>query len=140
MIKYKESAASANFNYLINDKLMFSYAAGEPLSEDGFFFLAKLVGHDKNKPCISARLFDDQGKILVEIQCNTIKKEYKSRGYICTPIPNGFRITDHLSNILFEVCTHEFTNGFLSYIKTKSFDEDGVLRIDTYGNSIHFHR
>ena len=137
MIKYRESQAGAYHNYLVNDMLTPGFLVGDQDSSEGFYFLADLVPPGESTALISGRLQDQKGLLLLGLNSNHITEN--PGGCSFQSIPGGFRILDSSDESLLEVRTHNFTNGLLTRIKAKLFDENGTLRIEPLGESIQVH-
>ena len=137
MIKFKESKISAHHNYLVNDLLTSGFFVGDPNSRDAFYFLADPVLPGGRTPCISARLMDEKGKLLLELNGNRIGENPGGCSY--HPLSGGFRILHASGEPLLEVLTQNFPRGLLSRIKARLFDENGDLRMEPLGESIQVH-
>ena len=137
MIEYRESRISAHHNYLVNHMLTPGFVVGDRDSQNNFYFLADLVYPGESTPRISARLFDEKGVSLVELNWNRIIENPGSCAY--RSIPEGFRIMGLLGEILLEIRTQSFPNGYLTYINARLFDENSVLRMEPMGESIKVH-
>ncbi|MDY6973405.1 MAG: hypothetical protein SV775_13920 [Thermodesulfobacteriota bacterium] len=134
MLKFRESHISAHHNYLVNDMLAAGFLLGDPDSPKTFYFLSDIVPPGESTPRISARAFDEHGLLLFELTSNVMGKnpcECASQS-----IPGGVRILDSSGKALLEVRTEEFTNGYLTRLKARLFDEHGNLRIGDQGESI----
>lgn len=134
MIKYRESQVSAYHNYLVNDMLTPGFLVGDKDRSEGFYFLAHPLSPEESPARISGRLLNEKGLFLLELNSNQIIEN--PSGYSLQSIPGGFRILDSSGAPLLEVRTHNFTNGLLTRIKAKLFDEHGALRIEPLGESI----
>ncbi len=135
MIRYQESTISAYHNYLVNDMLTPGFSIGDPNSKEGFFFLADMVQSGEPVPRISARILDDHGVSLIELYENEIRKN--PGGCIRQPPSGGESLILLFSGApLLEVNTRGFANGYLTIIKTRLFDENGELRMESQGKSI----
>ena len=137
MIKYDESKISAHHNYLVNNMLTPGFVVGDRDSKNDFYFLADLVYPGESTPRISARLLDEKGAFLVELNWNRIIENPGSCSY--GSIAGGFRIMRVSGETLLEVRTQSFPNGYLTFITAKLFDENGVLRMEPMGESIQVH-
>jgi len=137
MIEYGESKISAHHNYLVNNMLTPGFVVGDRNSQNGFYFLADLVYPGESTPRISARLLDEQGVFLVELNWNRIIENPGNCSY--RSIAGGFRILSFASEKLLEVHTQIFPNGYLTRINARLFDENGVLRMEPMGESIQVH-
>jgi len=104
------------------------FLLGDPNSKEGFYFLADLVLPEKKKPGISARLFDTEGKFLMELICNKIGENPGRCSY--QSIPDGFRLLYASGETLLEVHTQTFAKGYLTRIQGKLYDGDGRLRME----------
>lgn len=134
MIKYREGRISAHHNFLINGMLSPGFSVGDPNSREGFYFLANPVPPAGTTPRISARLMDEQGAFLLELNRNRIGENPSGCSY--HSVVGGFRLSYPSGKSLLEVLTEDFTNGHLTRIKAQLFDEQGDLRIETIGESI----
>jgi len=137
MIKYSESKISAHHNYIVNNMLTPGFVVGDRNSQNNFYFLADLVYPGESTPRISARLLDENGAFLVELNWNRIIENPGSCSY--GSIAGGFRIIHLLGETLLEVRTQSFPNGYLTFISARLFDETGVLRMEPMGESIQVH-
>lgn len=137
MIEFTESRVSAHHNYLVNDRLTPGFVAGNPNSNNGFFFLADFLLPGQDTPLISARLVNEEGDTLLKLSLNNIVDN--PAGYTNQFLPRGFRIIDSSSEPLLEVLTQDFPLGHLTRIKARLFDEHGDLRISPLGESIQVH-
>ncbi|MBW1676924.1 MAG: hypothetical protein JRJ79_10025 [Deltaproteobacteria bacterium] len=128
MIKHRESLISAFHNYLVNDMLSPGFFVGDPHSEYDFYLLADIMLPEEVVPPISARLFDRQGVLLLELKRNS---PAENPGH-CTieTTPGGFRIVCSSGEVLFEVNTQRFANGYLTRIKAQLYDRGNILRIE----------
>jgi hypothetical protein len=134
LIKYRESRISAHHNFLVNGMLSPGFSVGDPSSKEGFYFLANPVPPAETTPRISARLMDEQGALLVELNWNSIGEN--PGGCTYHSIVGGFTLSYSSGKPLLEVVTQNFTNGHLTRIKATLFDERGDLRMETVGESI----
>lgn len=137
MIKYGESKISAHHNYLVNNMLTPGFVVGDRDSQNNFYFLADLVYPGESTSRISARLLDEKGAFLVELNWNRIIENPGSCSY--GSIAGGFRIMRLSGETLLEVRTQSFPNGYLTHIIARLFDENGVLRMEPMGESIQVH-
>ena len=137
MIEYGESKISAHHNYLVNNVLTPGFVVGDRDSQNDFYFLADLVYPGESTPRISARLLDEKGVFLVELNWNRMIKNPGSCSY--GSITEGFRIMRPSGETLLEVRTQSFPNGYLTRITARLFDENGVLRMEPMGESIQVH-
>jgi len=124
----RESKISAHHNYLVNDALTPGFALGNPGSKDGFYFLADVVLPGESTPRVSARLYDHEGEFLVELVWNRIKANPGHTRF--QSLPNGFRLLYPSGEAILSVQTERFTNGYLSRIQGKLYDEKGGLRME----------
>ncbi len=134
MIKYEESQVSAYHNYLVNEMLTPGFLVGDQDSIEGFSFLADIVPPIEKTARISGRLLDENGHLLLKLNVNRITDN--PSGCSFQSVPGGFRILDSSEESLLEVRTHIFTNGLLTRIKARLFDEHGAIRIEPLGESI----
>ena len=137
MITFRERKISAHHNYLVNNLLTTGFLVGNPDSKDGFYFLADRVLPGQGTALISARLFDEKGSLLVDFTRNQIVDN--PSGCALQSIPGGFRMLRSSGDVLLELRTQSFANGYLTRIKTKSFDEKCTLRLEPLGESIEVH-
>ena len=137
MVQYRESRISAHHNYLVNGMLTPGFVVGNPNSGQGFYFLADLVLPGESTPRISARIVDKQGSTLLELNWNRIRKNRDGYGY--KSIPGGFCIEQPSRAPLFEVHTHSFPKGYITWINGRLFDEKGRIRMEPLGESIQVH-
>jgi len=134
VIKYREGQISGHHNYLVNDMLTAGFVVGDPDSPKGFYFLCNPVLPGESMPRISARVFDEQGLMLLELASNRMGEN--PGGCASQSIPGGDRFLGSSGELLLEVRTEGFTNGYLTRIKARLFDEHGDLRIGDHGESI----
>ena len=134
-MKYKESLISAHHNYLVNNMLSPGFVLGDPNAKEGFYLLADLVLPEKNTPRISARLFDTEGKFLLELICNKIGENPGRCSYQSSP--GGFRLLYASGETLLEVHTETFAKGYLTRIQGKLYDGDGRLRMEPAHEGSH---
>ena len=135
MIKYRESKISAHHNYLVNEMPTPGFVVGTPDKREGFYFLGDRVLPGESTPRISCRLFTEDSKdLLLELRWNRIQSN--PQACIHRSIPGGFEITHPSGDVVLEVRTQVFANGFLTRIKAKLYDETGELRIEPLGDSI----
>ena len=137
MIKYKESQVSAYHNYLVNDMLTPGFLVGDQDSIEGLYFLADMVPEGESSARISCRLLDEKGLLLLRLNVNHIT-DNPNRCSLQS-VPGGFRILDSSEVSLLDVRTHIFTNGLLTRIKARLFDEHHTIRIEPFGESIQVH-
>lgn len=130
----KESKISAHHNYLVNDVLTPGFALGNPGAKTGFFFLADVVLPGESTPRVSARLFDGEGELVVELMWNRIKKNPGDIQF--QSLPHGFRLLYPSGEAMLSVQTEQFTNGYLSRIQGKLYDEKGSLRMEPSPESV----
>jgi hypothetical protein len=137
MIKFKESKISAHHNYLVNDLITPGFFVGDPNSRNTFYLLADPVLPGSGTPRISARLMDEKGELLLELNGNRIGENPGECTY--HPFQGGFRIRHRSDEPLLEVITQNFPRGHLTHIKARLFDENGHLRVEPLGESIQVH-
>ncbi|MBI4772883.1 MAG: hypothetical protein HY788_01665 [Deltaproteobacteria bacterium] len=128
-MKSTESLISAHHNYLVNNVLTPGFILGNPSSGDAFYLLADVVLPGESTPRFSARLFDDQGRFLVELDWNRIRGNSGRCSY--QSLPGGFRIVCDSGDPLLSVRTESFPNGYLTHIQGKLFDENAKMRMET---------
>jgi hypothetical protein len=128
MIKHRESLISAYHNYLVNNMLSPGFFVGDPHSQDDFYFLADIMLPGEVVPGISARLFDRQGFLLLELKRNSLAEDQGHCTVEITPV--GFRIVCPSDELLLEVNTQKFANGYLTRIKAQLYDRNNILRIE----------
>lgn len=137
MIKFKESKISAHHNYLVNDLLTPGFLVGDPNSLDAFYFMADLVLPGESTPRISARIMDEKGDLLLELNRNRISDNPGKCDY--HPVQGGFKIIRPPDEPLLEVLTQNFPRGHMTLLKARLFDENGDLRVEPLGESIQVH-
>jgi len=137
MIEYRESKISAHHNYLVNNMLTPGFVVGNRDSQNNFYFLADLVYPGESTPRISARLWDEKGVFLVELNWNRITENPGNCSY--RSITEGFQIMHLSGEKLLEIRTQSFPNGYLTFITARLFDENGALRMEPMGESIQVH-
>lgn len=137
MIKFTESKISAHHNYLVNDLLTPGFVVGDPNSSDAFYFLADLVLPGESTPHISARIMDEKGDLLLELNGSQMGENPGKCDY--HPLQGGFKIFRRPNEPLLEVLTQNFPRGHMTRIKARLFDEKGDLRVEPLGESIQVH-
>ena len=137
MIKFRESKISAHHNYLVNDLLTPGFVVGDPNSQNAFYFLADPVLPGESTPRISARIMDEKGDLLLELNGNRIGDNPGKCDF--HPLQGGFKILRQPNEPLLEVHTQNFPRGLLTRIKARLFDENGDLRVEPLGESIQVH-
>jgi hypothetical protein len=135
MLKQRESLISAYHNYLVNNMLSPGFYVGIPYSATDFYFLADMMLPGEVEPPISARLYDSAGSFLVELKRNIITKN--PRHCVFETTPQGFRIVFPPNEVLLDVNTQRFANGYLTRINAKLCDSNGELRIEPSYEGIH---
>ncbi len=130
----KESRISAHHNYLVNDALTPGFTLGDPGAKTGFYFLADVVLPGESTPRISARLYDGSGALLVELLWNRIKANPGDIRF--QSMPYGFRLLLPSGEAMLSVRTERFTNGYLSRVQGKLYDEAGTLRMEPSPESV----
>ena len=135
MVKQRESLISAYHNYLINNMLSPGFYVGVPDSATDFYFLADMMLPGEMTPPISARLYDSSGSALLELKRNSITEN--PRQCVLEATPQGFRIVCPPDELVLDVNTQRFANGYLTRIKAKLHDSKGVLRIEPSFEGIH---
>ena len=135
MPKQRESLISAYHNYLVNNMLSPGFYLGIPYSATNFYFLADMMLPGEVEPPISARLYDSAGSFLVELKRNIITKN--PRHCVFEATPQGFRIVFPPNEVLLDVNTQRFANGYLTRINAKLRDSNGELRMEPSYDGIH---
>lgn len=133
-MKHRESLISAHHNYLVDDTLTPGFLLGELSSREEFFFLADVVPPGESGPRISGRLFDREGRFLVEL--NRGEMVQNPGGCTLQSFSGGFRLIHPSGETLLNVNTHVFTNGFMTRIQGRLFDHSGKLRAEPSRESI----
>jgi len=128
-MKNTESLISAHHNYLVNNVLTPGFILGDPNSKDAFYLLADVVLPGESTPRFSARLFDEQGQFLLELDWNRIRRNSGHCSY--QSLPGGFRIVHDSGEPLLSVRTEGFPNGYLTHIQGKLHDESAQMRMET---------
>ncbi|MBW1786792.1 MAG: hypothetical protein JRK53_09290 [Deltaproteobacteria bacterium] len=136
-MKIRESRLSAHHNYLVNRMLTPGFLVGDARSGKKFYFLADLVLPGESTPRISCRLMNERGGVLVEIGWNRIREN--PGGCLLSSVTGGFRIHSPANDLIMEVRTESFANGYLTRIKARLFDEKGELRMAPMEESIEVH-
>jgi hypothetical protein len=137
MREYRESLISAHHNYLVNSMLTQGFVVGDPGSNNGFFLLADIVPPGETTPRISARLMDEEAQVLLEFDVNRIAENPGKCSIVATS--DGYRVLCSSGDVLIEVRTKAFANGYLTLIKARLFDEQGSLRVEPRDESIWVH-
>jgi hypothetical protein len=137
MLKFRESLVSAHHNYLVNQMLSPGFSVGNPDSQDDFYFLADVVQPRENEPRIYCRLYDAQGKLILE----TDPKSISANPLACLrqSFPGGYRIVLPSGESLLSVQTESFANGYLTRIQGKLYDREGELRMEPYYDAIQIY-
>jgi len=128
MVKHKESLISAHHNYLVNHMLFPGLVMGDPNSEEAFYFLADMVLPGEDTPSIWARLFDHEGRFILELSRNHPVRN--PGGCSHESAFEGFHIRYPTGELLLEVHTRGFANGYLTRVQGKLYDGQGRLRMD----------
>ncbi len=112
------------------------FLVGDPASSEDFYFLADVVPTGKNAPVISCRLFDRQGRLVVEIEKGQIGRNPGE----CTlqTSPGGFRVV-HPSGDALSVYTQVFTNGTMTRIQARLYDAAGKVRAEPSHEGLTVH-
>lgn len=134
--RHRESLISAHHNYLVNDMLYAGFLIGDPSSSEDFFFLADVVPPGENAPVISCRLFDRQGRLVVEIDRGQIVRN--PGGCTLQTSPGGFRVV-HPSGDALSVYTQVFTNGYMTRIQGRLYDAAGKVRAEPSHEGLTVH-
>jgi hypothetical protein len=137
MLKFRESLVSAHHNYLVNQVLCPGFLVGNPDSKDDFYFLADVARPGESEPRIYCRLYDAQGKLILE----TDPKSLSANPLACLrqSFPGGYRIVLPSGESLLSVQTESFANGYLTRIQGKLYDREGKLRMEPYYDAIQIH-
>jgi len=128
-MKDTESLISAHHNYLVNNVLTPGFILGDPSSKDTFYLLADVVLPGESTPRFSARLFDNRGCFLLELDWNRIRRNSGRCPY--QSLPGGFRILYDSGDPLLSVRTESFPNGYLTHIQGKLYDQNAKVRMET---------
>jgi hypothetical protein len=137
MLKFHESLISAHHNYLVNEMLSPGFLLGDPGRKENFWFLADVVLPGDNEAQISGRLYDTQRRFLLELRRSTIVENPGHCQYQSTA--GGFRILCPSGEVLLDVHTESFANGFLTRIQGELYDREGKLRIEPCYDAIQIH-
>lgn len=137
-MKHKESLISANHNYMVNNMLSSGFLLGDPGSDSGFWFLADVVPAQENTPRVSGNLFDERGEFLVEIRKGHVVRN--PGGCVLQIFQGGMRLQYPSGETLLNIHTQIFTNGYLTRIQGKLFDEKGRLRAEPSRDGIKVYR
>jgi len=135
LIKKRESLISAYHNYLVNNMMSPGFYVGVPDSATDFYFLADMMLPGEMTPPISARLYDSSGTALLELKRNSITENPRQCVFEATP--QGFRIVCPPDELVLDMNTQRFANGYLTRIKAKLHDSKGALRIEPSFEGIH---
>ena len=135
MVKQTESLISAYHNYLVNNMLSPGFYVGAPDSATDFYFLADMMLPGEMTPPISARLYDSSGTVLLELESNSITEN--PRHCVFETTPQGFRIVCPPDELVLDVNSQRFANGYLTRIKAKLHDSNGGLRVEPSHEGIH---
>lgn len=134
MRERKPSPISAHHNYLVDGTITPGFVVGDPTSGEGFYFLADVVLPGESTPRISGRLFDREGRLLLEMQWNRLTRnpaQCEAQFH-----PGGFRVLDPQDIPLLDVTTERFANGFLTRIRAHAHDQSGSLRLESMGRGL----
>jgi hypothetical protein len=137
MMEYRESHVSAYHNYLVNGMLTQGFVVGDPSSNNGFLLLADILPPGETTPRISSRLMDEKAHLLLEFDANRICENPGRCSIELTS--DGYRVLRPSKEVLIEVRTRAFANGYLTLIKARLFDEHGHIRVETRDESIWVH-
>jgi hypothetical protein len=128
MVKQTESLISAYHNYLVNNMLSPGFYVGAPDSATDFYFLANMMLPGEMTPPISARLYDSSGTVLLELESNSITEN--PRHCVFETTPQGFRIVCPPDELVLDVNTQRFANGYFTRIQAKLYDSNKMLRME----------
>jgi hypothetical protein len=135
VVKYRESKISSHHNYLVNEMPTPGFVVGNPDKKGVFYFLGDIVLPGESTPRISCRLLaEGSWNLLLELNWNRIQSNPEA--CIHQSIPGGFQVVHSSGDTLLEVRTQAFANGYLTRIQARLYDENGVLRMEPYGDSI----
>ncbi len=133
-MRFRESHLSAHHNYLLDAMPAPGFVLGDPHGHKGFFFLADVVLPGESTPRISARIFDNSGRLLAELRWNRLQQN--PHGCTRKSTPGGFRLLGPEQEPVLEVETQAFANGYLTRLKGRLFDQTGALRLESAGQSL----
>jgi len=128
MVLHKESLISAHHNYLVNDMLSAGFLLGDPHGQDAFWFLANVVPPGQTTALVSGTVFDGEARFLAEIVQGRLVRN--PGGCVLQQAAGGFRIVSFEGKTILSVNTQAFTNGYLTRIQGKLYDERGELRME----------
>lgn|GEM_PF-609186 len=133
-MKFTESKISAHHNYVVNAMITPGFALGDPESPHRFFFLADPVLPGEKTHRVHGRLFESSGEKSVEITWNRVGDNPGGCRYEL--VDGGFTLTHPDGRMFLEVSTHEFTNGYITYVRGLVFDEHGIPRMKPEGKGV----
>ena len=128
MLKFRESLVNAHHNYLVNRMLSPGFLLGDLNSKTDFWFLADVVPVGMNEPRIHGRIFDSQGRFILEMGFNNIIEN--PTGCMVERLAGGFQIRCVGGEPLLKVHTEVFANGYLTRIQGKLYDREGKIRVE----------
>lgn len=137
IMKHKESLISAHHNYLVNNMLTPGFVLGDPHSETDFWLLADVVLPGESTARISGRLFDTEGRFLLQLDWNRIGENPGRCSFHAGT--GGFRIVHPSGESLLTVHTQHFANGYLTRIEGRLHDREGRLRMEPSSEGIQVH-
>ncbi|MGE5841900.1 MAG: hypothetical protein ACM335_06465 [Deltaproteobacteria bacterium] len=134
MLKFHESLVSAHHNYLVNQALSPGFLLGELGAKDDFWFLADIVPAARREPTIHGRIYDSQGRYVLEMKFNRITENPKA--CVMAPLAGGFQVRWADGEPLLRVQTVSFANGYLTWIQGKICDREGKIRMEPFLDGI----
>lgn len=137
MLQAKESRVSAYHNYLINGMLIPGMLIGGEKGGNGFYLLFDFVSPGGRMPLVNATIYGPQKDILARIKENEL---IENPGACSLHFRKGdFALSGPDNKAILVAKTHEFTNGYLTTINARLYDENGILRVEPLDNSIQVH-
>jgi hypothetical protein len=130
----KESIISAYHNYRVNGMISSGFVIEDPISNQGFYFLADVMEPPNTRPNISARLFDEAGALLVELRANQIINN--PGGITQSFMSYGYRLSGPDKKLIMDVNTRRLTNSYMTSLSARLVDEHGRLRMEPQAHGV----
>ncbi len=137
MLNVKESRVSAYHNYLINGMLSPCMLIGEQNGGNGFYLLFDFVSPGGRMPLVNGTIYGPQKDVLARIKENELIENPGACSFHF--IQGDFALSAPDNKAILVAKTHEFTNGYMTTINARLYDEKGILRVEPLGNSIQVH-
>ena len=135
MIKTKESKISAFHNYLINSMLSPGLLTGNPHTGNAFYLLFDVIEPGDKMPLVYATIYSSKKELMAKIRNNEL---IENPGRCTIHFDQGyFAVSGPDERVILVAKTQEFTNGYMTTISARLYDEKGILRVEPLGESIH---